>query len=107
ALPSQNAIESLVESYDPIGKATVTQHPHTTATGLTGVSSLAVSPDGKHLYTVAAGDDAVTTFSIDPGTGNLTFVGTIENSSGGVTNLVDPGRGDVSADRKHGDVVGK
>src|SRR5579862_5706923 len=107
ALPSQNAIEALGVSYDPVGKATVTQHPHTTATGLNGVSSLAVSPDGKHLYTVAAGDDAVDTFSIDPGTGNLTFVATIQNGVGGVTNLVDPVRVAVSAEGKNVYVAAK
>jgi DNA-binding beta-propeller fold protein YncE len=107
ALPTQNAVESLVVSYDPIGKVALAPNPHTTAPGLTGVSSSAVSPDGKHLYTVAAGDDAVTTFAIDPGTGVLTFVGTVQNGVGGVTGLVDPVRVAVSGDGKNVYVAAK
>ena len=44
--------------------------------GLWLVEALALSGDGRHLYGVARGDDAVAGFSRDPATGTLTFLGT-------------------------------
>ena len=49
--------------------------------GLNGCYSIDVSPDGKHLYTAAYNDDAVTVFSIDAGTGLLTYVENHKNMS--------------------------
>jgi 6-phosphogluconolactonase (cycloisomerase 2 family) len=44
--------------------------------GLWLVAALALSGDGRYLYGVANGDDAVAGFSRDPATGTLTFLGT-------------------------------
>ncbi len=42
--------------------------------GLDGVADVAVSPDGKHVYTAAYGDDAVALFNRSNTNGSLTFV---------------------------------
>jgi len=41
---------------------------------LAGCSSIAISPDGRYLYTAARWDDAVTVFARDMGTGKLGFI---------------------------------
>lgn len=56
-------------------------------TGLNGVSALAVSPDGSHLYAAGYLDDSVAVFSIDSLTGALTFVTSYKSGVGGVTGL--------------------
>ena len=43
--------------------------------GLTAARSVALSPDGKHVYVVGVQDDAIAIFSRDDPTGLLTFVG--------------------------------
>jgi 6-phosphogluconolactonase (cycloisomerase 2 family) len=55
--------------------------------GLDGVLSVAVSPDGDHVYTAAADDDAVAAFARDAGTGVLTFVEAERDGVGGVDGL--------------------
>ena len=47
------------------------------ATGLAGAHGVAVSPDGAHVYAVAAIDAAITVFSRNAATGALTVVETI------------------------------
>ena len=42
------------------------------AVGLSGVSQLALSPDGRHLYAVSSIANSVTAFTRDPATGALT-----------------------------------
>lgn len=42
--------------------------------GLAGSSGVVVSPDGKHVYCASSLDDAVTVFSRDLATGDLTFI---------------------------------
>jgi 6-phosphogluconolactonase (cycloisomerase 2 family) len=42
--------------------------------GLAGPLSLAISPDGAHLYVAGGSDNAVAVFRRDPGTGALIFV---------------------------------
>ncbi len=42
--------------------------------GLSGVQSVAISPDGKHVYVAGPGDNAVAVFSRDTITGKLSFV---------------------------------
>ncbi len=49
---------------------------------LTSNHSVVVSPDGAHLFVANAGDNTVTTFSIDKSTGNLSFLAV--SSTGGV-----------------------
>jgi 6-phosphogluconolactonase len=41
-------------------------------TGTTSAAELAISRDGRHVYTSNRGDNALTVFSVDPGTGLLT-----------------------------------
>src|SRR5262249_15425156 len=67
--------------------------------GLTGVHHLAVSPDGKHLYAIAAGDNALTVFAVSAN-GVMTFVQAVKNGIG-VTNMVDPSAVVVSPDGLH------
>lgn len=42
--------------------------------GMSGLSDLAIAPDGKNVYAVAAADDAITTFTRSTTTGALTFL---------------------------------
>jgi Ca2+-binding RTX toxin-like protein len=42
--------------------------------GVVGVESLAISPEGDHVYVVQPGENAVTVFSRNPATGGLAFV---------------------------------
>ena len=50
--------------------------------GLSGPESVAVSPDGKHVYVASDIDSALTVFSRHPVSGTLTFVETVENPIG-------------------------
>jgi DNA-binding beta-propeller fold protein YncE len=58
--------------------------------GLNGAWSVAVSPDGRHLYTASFADQAVAVFARNATTGALTFVETQVNGIGGVVGLEDP-----------------
>lgn len=55
-----------------------TQIPTATAgaggSGMGTLTDLAIAPDGKNVYAVALGDDAITTFSRNTSTGALTFL---------------------------------
>jgi 6-phosphogluconolactonase (cycloisomerase 2 family) len=55
--------------------------------GLEGLESLAVSPDGKHLYAAAGADSALVTFAVDAGTGELTFQSALFDGVGGADGL--------------------
>lgn len=56
--------------------------------GLAGARSIAVSPDGKHVYAGGFGDDAIAIFSRDPFIGSLQFVDTVSASGlGGITDI--------------------
>ena len=66
--------------------------------GIAGAQSLALSPDGLHLYVAGEADDAIAVFARDPGTGTLTFVEAQLNGSGGVTGLTSPQAVRVSPD---------
>ena len=55
--------------------------------GLDGALSVAVSPDGNHVYVAALNDDAVTAFGRNATTGALTFVETLKDGVGGVDGL--------------------
>ena len=46
-----------------------------------------VSPDGAFVYAGSSGDDTITTFTRDAGTGTLVFAGQVQNGVGGVTAL--------------------
>ena len=55
--------------------------------GLYRASGVMVSPDGKHVYTTGTNDDAVSVFSRDEMTGELTFVEMIKDNTSGVDGL--------------------
>jgi hypothetical protein len=61
---------------------------------------VAAAPDGKHVYAVADGADAVTAFAVNPTSGAMTFVQAIKNGVG-VANMADPVWAAVSADGKN------
>ena len=54
---------------------------------LAGPQTIVMSPDGAHLYVAATGDDAVSVFSRDAGTGRLTFVEAEKQGIGGVDGI--------------------
>jgi 6-phosphogluconolactonase (cycloisomerase 2 family) len=55
--------------------------------GLHGALSVAVSPDGKHVYATGNNDNAVVVFSRDSATGEITYVEMHEDGTGGVDGL--------------------
>lgn len=55
--------------------------------GITGPSSIAVSPNGANVYVVGEFDDAVAFFDRDAQTGELTWIGLVQDGVGGVTGL--------------------
>jgi 6-phosphogluconolactonase (cycloisomerase 2 family) len=57
------------------------------AEGLSGASSVTVSPDGAHVYVTGSNDDALAVFSRDSATGALTFVEVVRNGVNGVDGL--------------------
>jgi 6-phosphogluconolactonase (cycloisomerase 2 family) len=69
--------------------------------GLNGAESVAVSPDGKHVYAAGQNDDAVAVFSRNSGTGALTFVEAIVDGTGGADLLNGAESVAVSPDGKN------
>jgi 6-phosphogluconolactonase (cycloisomerase 2 family) len=69
--------------------------------GLVWPESVTVSPDGAHVYVASSIDDAVTLFSRDAGTGELTFVEAQFDGVGGVAGLDGPESVTVSPDGAH------
>jgi 6-phosphogluconolactonase (cycloisomerase 2 family) len=69
--------------------------------GLFNVSSVTVSPDGKHLYAAATIDDAVAVFSRNAATGVLTFVERQKDGTGDVDGLDGARSVTVSPDGQH------
>lgn len=55
--------------------------------GLNGVGSLAISPDGSHLYAGGSFDDKIAVFSRNSTTGALTFVEVKTDNNGGINGL--------------------
>ena len=74
--------------------------------GLDGAASLALSPDGKHVYAVGKLDDALAMFTRDSATGALTFVAVHRDNEGGIDGLDDASSVTVSPDGKHLYVAG-
>jgi 6-phosphogluconolactonase (cycloisomerase 2 family) len=69
--------------------------------GLWGALSVAVSPDGKHVYVAGKEDDAVTAFERNVNTGQLTYLGTVWNSDPTVDGLDGVFSVSVAPDGKH------
>lgn len=66
--------EDCVTGDTDTGCSTVSQASSTgIASGLSGIQSLAVSPDGASLYAAAFSDSAIVTFDLGPTTGELNF----------------------------------
>jgi 6-phosphogluconolactonase (cycloisomerase 2 family) len=74
--------------------------------GLSGVSSVTVSPDGRHVYAAAYDSGTVTVFRRDAGTGMLTFLQVIREGVGGVDGLTGASGITVSPDGKSVYVAG-
>lgn len=55
--------------------------------GLAGAGSVAVSPDGVHVYATGFEDDALAVFARDPAGGGLTFLGGERDGVGGVDGI--------------------
>ncbi len=55
--------------------------------GLNGANSVAVAPDGKHVYATGGSDDAVAAFARNPANGRLSFLGARKDGVGGVNGL--------------------
>jgi len=69
--------------------------------GLDGAKSVAVSPDGSHVYVAGSDDNAVAVFSRSVSDGKLTFVEVQRSGVGGVTGLIDARSVVVSPDGNH------
>jgi len=69
--------------------------------GLAGVFSVAVSPDGKHVYAGGQGDSALVVFARNATTGALAFVEQQRDGVGGVTGIASLVAVTVSPDGSH------
>lgn len=68
---------------------------------LQGCLSVTVSPDGKHLYTAARWDDAVTVFSRNETTGALTYIEKQQDDINGVDGIYGAASVIVSPDNNY------
>ncbi len=69
--------------------------------GLDGAIAVTVSPDGLNAYAGSAGDHALTVFSRDQATGELTFIEALFDGVGGVDGLLATSAVTVSPDGLH------
>lgn len=74
--------------------------------GLAGVLAVAVSPDGRNVYTVAPSSDAVMVFTRDTATGALTQLEVEKDGVGNVDGIAYPAAIVVSPDGQHVYVAG-
>lgn len=86
---SASAVVTLVDSYVD-GQGGVD--------GLALAQDVVVSPNGKQVYAVSEGDDAIVRFTRNPTTGALTFVESIVDGAGGVTGIAAANAVAVSPD---------
>ncbi len=68
------------------------------ASGLSSASSIHVSPDDAHVYVTALGEDALSVFSRDTVTGELTEVEVQREGENGVDGISTPSKVEVSDD---------
>ena len=78
-----------------------------TIDGLQGARSVAVSPDGRHVYAASLGEDAVTAFALDGASGALTFLAAHFDGAGGIDGLDGAAAVLVSPDGKSVYVAGQ
>lgn len=69
--------------------------------GLDGALSVAISPDGAHVYATGAYDDAIAVFERDSNTGQLNYVQTVKDGVGGVDGLAGVFSVVISPDGAH------
>ncbi len=69
--------------------------------GLDGAYSVAVSPDGKHVYAAGLNDDSLVVFSRNATTGALTFASRVQDGVAGVDGLDAVASVVVSPDGRH------
>ena len=69
--------------------------------GLDGAQFVAVSPDGRSVYTASAAGNAVAVFARDPESGALSFSEVQRNGAGGVASMAGPVAVAVSDDGRH------
>lgn len=66
--------------------------------GLSGASTVRVSPDGNYMYVAGANEDAIAIFSRNAETGALTFLSIIQDEVNGVTGMGFPTYLEISED---------
>ncbi|RLE33528.1 MAG: hypothetical protein DRJ61_07050, partial [Acidobacteria bacterium] len=102
--PDDDAIAVFERDSDPnstnFGKLTYLEnHSDSPSTdGLAGANSVAVSPDGAHVYATGNLDDAVVVFERNAGTGALTYVEFKEDNTGDINGLEGASKVRVSPD---------
>jgi len=74
--------------------------------GIGGASAVTLSPDDEHVYVAGRLDNSIAIFRRDaddqsPSHGQLSFQGSVQNATGGVTNLTEPRALAVSPDGLH------
>jgi len=69
--------------------------------GLNSAVTVAVSPDGEHVYVCGNDDNAIATFARDTDTGELSLVQVLFDDTDGVNGLGDPNWVTVSPDGRH------
>ena len=69
--------------------------------GLDSPLSVTVSPDGHHVYTASWASDAITAFSRDAATGELSFIQVTRDSDPGIDGLDGANSVTVSPDGRH------
>ena len=82
ALLPQQQLDNLDTQTTPDGDVTID--------GLADARSIAVSPDGRHVYVAGYADDAIAVFSRDDTTGQLQFVEVVRDNIGDVEGLGGP-----------------
>jgi 6-phosphogluconolactonase (cycloisomerase 2 family) len=75
-------------------------------TGISGATSVSVSPDGNYVYANGTNEDAVAVFSRDENTGDLVYVNMIQDGVNGVSGISYPLSFANSDDGKNMYIVG-